>query len=149
MGLESELVLEKSFGVVIQFACQFTNLSFCHDPFPGRGVSISFWSEIKTKIRKYTWAQNGRKTMVKWAQIERWLVSKGSRINRNFAELWSGRWESNPTPIAWKLLNKLRFFSRLCNTLEHIRGYFLDCFAVSIPENVGIDPKSDAGICVP
>jgi len=32
---------------------------------------------------------------------------------------WSGRWESNPTPIAWKLLNVLRFFSRLWNTLEH------------------------------
>ena len=53
------------------------------------------------------------------------------------------------TPIAWKLLNVLRFFSRLWNTLEHNRGYFLDGFAVSIPENVGIDPKSDAGICVP
>ena len=26
---------------------------------------------------------------------------------------------------------------------------FLDGFAVSIPENVGVDPKSDAGICVP
>ena len=64
-------------------------------------------------------------------------------------DLWSGRWESNPTPIAWKLLNILRFFSRLWNTLEHNRGYFLDGFAVSIPENVGIDPKSDAGICVP
>jgi hypothetical protein len=64
-------------------------------------------------------------------------------------KIWSGRWESNPTPIAWKLLNILRFFSRLWNTLEHNRGYFLDCFAVSIPENVGIDPKSDAGICVP
>jgi hypothetical protein len=33
--------------------------------------------------------------------------------------------------------------------LEHNRGYFLDGFAVSIPENVGINPKSDAGICVP
>lgn len=76
-------------------------------------------------------------------------MSKGSRINGNFAKSWSGRWESNPTPIAWKLLNILCFFSRLWNTLEHNRGYFLDGFAVSIPENVGIDPKSDAGICVP
>jgi hypothetical protein len=51
-------------------------------------------------------------------------------------------------PIAWKLLNVLRFFSRLSNTLKHNRGYFLDRFAVSISENAGIDPKSDAGICI-
>ena len=76
-------------------------------------------------------------------------MSKGSRINGNFAKSWSGRWESNPTPIAWKLLNILRFSSLLWNTLEHNRGYFLDSFAVSIAQNVGIDPKSDAGICVP
>jgi hypothetical protein len=67
----------------------------------------------------------------------------------NHQELWSGRWESNPTPIAWKVLNVLRFFSSLWNTLEHNRGYFLDRFAVSISENVGMDAKSDAGICVP
>jgi hypothetical protein len=34
-------------------------------------------------------------------------------------KIWSGRWESNPTPIAWKLLNVLRFFFRLWNALEH------------------------------
>jgi hypothetical protein len=27
-------------------------------------------------------------------KIEAWSVSKGGRINVNFAELWSGRWES-------------------------------------------------------
>src|SRR5271170_2477552 len=91
------------------------------------------------------WAQNP----AFWSANPGTQVSKGSRINVDFAECWSGRWESNPTPIAWKLLNILRFHSRLWNTLEHNRGYFLDCFAVSIPENVGIDPKSDAGICVP
>ncbi len=37
------------------------------------------------------WAQK----LVFWAQIEEWPASKGSRINVNFAELWSGRWESN------------------------------------------------------
>jgi hypothetical protein len=31
------------------------------------------------------------------------------------------------------------------DTLEHDRHYFLDRFAVSIPETVGIDPKSDEG----
>jgi hypothetical protein len=31
---------------------------------------------------------NGRKTLPFWAQIEEWLVSKGSRINVNFAECW-------------------------------------------------------------
>ena len=45
-----------------------------------------------------TWAQNGRKTGPLGAQNGVWLVSKGSRINRNFAESWSGRWESNCVP---------------------------------------------------
>jgi hypothetical protein len=49
------------------------------------------------------WAQNGRKTPPIWAQIGGWLVSKGSRINMNFAGLWSGRWESNPRPKLGKL----------------------------------------------
>src|SRR5947209_11236778 len=31
-------------------------------------------------------------------------MSKGSRINVNFACLWSGRWESNPRPKLGKLL---------------------------------------------
>jgi hypothetical protein len=30
-------------------------------------------------------------------------VSKGSRINVNFADSWSGRWESNPRPNLGKL----------------------------------------------
>jgi hypothetical protein len=33
-------------------------------------------------------------------------VSKGSRINSNFAESWSGRWESNPRPKLGKLILK-------------------------------------------
>jgi hypothetical protein len=54
-----------------------------------------------------TWAQNGRKTPAFWAQIKGWLVSKGSRINVNFADFWSGRWESNPRPKLVKLTTKL------------------------------------------
>ena len=50
-----------------------------------------------------SWAQNGRKTRSFGAQIEEWLVSKGSRISGNFAELWSGRWESNPRPKLGKI----------------------------------------------
>jgi len=45
-----------------------------------------------------TWEQNGSKTTVKWEQIEGRQVSKRSRINGDFAEVWSGRWESNPRP---------------------------------------------------
>jgi hypothetical protein len=48
------------------------------------------------------WAQN----LALWAQIEGWLVSKGSRINVNFAVFWSGRWESNPRPKLGKLILK-------------------------------------------
>jgi hypothetical protein len=54
-------------------------------------------------LRRRTWAQNGRKTLAFWAQIGGWPVSKGSRINVNFADLWSGRWESNPRPKLEKL----------------------------------------------
>jgi hypothetical protein len=39
--------------------------------------------------------------------------------------------------------------SFLLSPLEHNRGYFLDGFELSIPENVGIGPESDARICVP
>ena len=51
-----------------------------------------------------TWAQNGRKTPCFWAQFEEGLASKGNRISRNFAEVWSGRWESNPRPFHCNLL---------------------------------------------
>ena len=50
-----------------------------------------------------SWAQLGRKTTPGWAQIEESKVSKDSRINRNFADCWSGRWESNPRPKLGKL----------------------------------------------
>jgi hypothetical protein len=46
------------------------------------------------------WAQNP----AFWGQIEGWPVSKGSRINVNFAVFWSGRWESNPRPKLGKLI---------------------------------------------
>jgi hypothetical protein len=35
-----------------------------------------------------TWAQNGRKTLAFWAQIKGQPVSKGSRINGNFVDVW-------------------------------------------------------------
>ena len=37
-------------------------------------------------------------------------MSKGSRINVNFAESWSGRWESNPRPNGGKRLNVMASF---------------------------------------
>src|SRR5713101_2892466 len=55
--------------------------------------------QMQTKLGA-KWAQN----LPVWAQIEGWLVSKGSRINVNFAVFWSGRWESNPRPKLGKLL---------------------------------------------
>jgi hypothetical protein len=55
----------------------------------------------------YFWVQSGRKTGPLEVQNGVWLVSKGSRINRNFAESWSGRWESNPRPKLGKLEIKL------------------------------------------
>jgi hypothetical protein len=34
-------------------------------------------------------------------------VGKNRRINVNFGEVWSGRWESNPYPLRSNLLNIL------------------------------------------
>ena len=45
-----------------------------------------------------TWARDGRKIPVLGARIEGWLLSKGSRINVNFAEFWGERWDLNPRP---------------------------------------------------
>ena len=55
-------------------------------PIGGASSSCGFLRSDKT------WAQNGRKTPPVWAQNGAWLVSKGSRINVNFAVFWSGRW---------------------------------------------------------
>jgi hypothetical protein len=42
--------------------------------------------------------------------------SKGSRISVNFAESWSGRWKSNPTPNTAKSLKRLIYGRRLPST---------------------------------
>ncbi len=51
-----------------------------------------------------TWAQNGRKTPAFERESRGVTVSKARRISMNFAELWSGRWESNPRPRLGKPL---------------------------------------------
>jgi hypothetical protein len=104
----------------------------CPAQFGGRGTQwgICFSQAGKNRIRRTQLAH---------------IMNADSRTGR-LCKRWSGRWESNPTPNAWKLLNVLRFLPRLWNTLEHNRGHFLDGFAVSIPKNVGIDPQSDARI---
>jgi hypothetical protein len=56
---------------------------------------VIFFADLRAKK---SWAQNGRKTRVKWAQIEGREVSKGNRINGNFAEGWGERWDLNPRP---------------------------------------------------
>jgi hypothetical protein len=57
----------------------------------------------------YFWAQNGRKTLVQKAQIEGCLVSKGSRINRNFAVSWSGPMGIEPTSHALQAIEYTGF----------------------------------------
>src|SRR5674476_414143 len=64
----------------------------------------------------------GAKPRIKLAQIERWLVSKGSRINGDFADFWSGRWESNPRPKLGKLLYCHCTTPALDLTLANLRG---------------------------
>jgi len=68
-------------------------------PFCSTGRVLQFWSCGSSQFLVLyflgaKWAQTGPLG----AQIGVWLVSKGSRINRDFAESWSGRWESNPCP---------------------------------------------------
>jgi hypothetical protein len=74
---------------------------------------------------------------------------KGSRINVNFAEVWSGRWESNPTPDAAKLLIFLVHRYWLASSSVHLRGYSLDCFPVRVTHNMAVNLKRGARICVP
>jgi len=76
-------------------------------------------------------------------------VSKGSRINRNFAESWRGRWESNPTPIAAKLLIPLVHCDWLASNSVQLCSYSLDRFPMRIAHNVTVNLKRGACICVP
>ena len=46
-------------------------------------------------------------------------------------------------------LEATEYTSFLLSPLEHNRGYFFDRFAVSIPKNVRVDLKSNAGLFVP
>jgi hypothetical protein len=43
-------------------------------------------------------------------------MSKGSRINVNFADFWSGRWESNPRPKLGKLAIQTHCFSSVTSS---------------------------------
>jgi hypothetical protein len=76
-------------------------------------------------------------------------VSKGSRINVNFANFWSGRWESNPTPIAAKLLILLVHRDCMASNSVQLRSYSLDRFPMRIAHNVTVNLKRGACICVP
>jgi hypothetical protein len=49
-------------------------------------------------------------------------VSKGSRINVNFADFWSGRWESNPRPKLHKLLNILASLPLSASNCVQLQG---------------------------
>jgi hypothetical protein len=51
------------------------------------------------------WAQMGAKPRLLGHKSRESQVSKGSRINVNFAKVWSGRWESNRTPIEFPMIS--------------------------------------------
>src|ERR1700736_4470898 len=55
--------------------------------------SLKFRTVILARTQNLgaTWAQN----LAVWAQIKGRAVSKARRISMNFADFWSGRWESN------------------------------------------------------
>jgi len=53
--------------------------------------------------------------------------------------LWSGRWESNPTPNAAKSLNLLAHCGSLASISVQHRSYFLDRFPVRVTYDMSID----------
>ena len=70
----------------------------------------------------------------------------GQRTAEIYRVFWSGRWESNPTPNATKLLNLLVDCCRLASSSVHNRGYFLNRFAVRISDHMAVNLKSRARV---
>ncbi len=61
-------------------------LAFAFDANSGmRGPALRHGHASESEYHQKTWPQNGRKPSTFWAQIVRWQVSKGSRINVDFA----------------------------------------------------------------
>ena len=75
-------------------------------------------------------------------------MSKGSRINVNFADFWSGRWESNPTPFAANLLYSQRGFLFIGTTWDQKRGQLFNCFAVRSLDEMRIDVQCHSRVCM-
>jgi hypothetical protein len=76
-----------------------------------------------------------------FSAIERCLVSKGSRINVNFAEFWSKRWESKPCPCLGDLCRKpLTLFNLSQHEKNAYRGQGIN-LAESRREGIVLTPN--------
>ncbi len=69
------------------------------------------------------------------------LFRKLLRSRKPDAVIWSGRWESNPTPNTAKSLNQLADTRRLPSTTVHNRRDPFDSLPLRLTHNVAINLK--------
>ena len=81
--------------------------------------------------------------------LETTKSNRNREIGRKSFKIWSGRWESNPTPIAAKLLIPLVHRDGLASNSVQLCSYSLDCFPMCIAHNVTVNLKRSACIGVP
>jgi len=74
-----------------------------------------------------------------------WKPWKPARLRKSFG-IWSGRWESKPTPNTAKSLNILIHSGRLPSTTVHNRRYSFNCLTLRLPHDVPVNLERCPGV---